>query len=82
MPSTGGHVGFHGDAGNRPWCDVAIEKFLAARLQLARSSLSPGPKPGLRAMIARKSARPTHDGCESGWIWAPRAQGFRAKRPQ
>ena len=28
MPSTGGHVGFHGDAGNVPWCDVAIEKFL------------------------------------------------------
>jgi predicted alpha/beta-fold hydrolase len=25
---TGGHVGFHGDAGNRPWCDLALEKFL------------------------------------------------------
>jgi predicted alpha/beta-fold hydrolase len=29
MPSTGGHVGFHGHAGNRPWCDVVVEKFLA-----------------------------------------------------
>lgn len=29
LPSTGGHVGFHGDAGNRPWANVAIEKFLA-----------------------------------------------------
>ena len=28
MPSTGGHVGFHGDAGNRPWCNLAIERFL------------------------------------------------------
>jgi predicted alpha/beta-fold hydrolase len=25
---TGGHVGFHGDSGNRPWCDLALEKFL------------------------------------------------------
>lgn len=29
MPETGGHVGFHGDAGRRPWCDLAIEKFLS-----------------------------------------------------
>jgi predicted alpha/beta-fold hydrolase len=29
LPSTGGHVGFHGDAGNRPWANVAIERFLA-----------------------------------------------------
>jgi predicted alpha/beta-fold hydrolase len=29
MPSTGGHVGFHGDGSDRPWCHVAIEKFLA-----------------------------------------------------
>jgi len=29
MPSAGGHVGFHGDAGDRPWCNVALEKFLA-----------------------------------------------------
>ncbi|MFI5029127.1 MAG: YheT family hydrolase [Reyranellales bacterium] len=29
LPSTGGHVGFHGHAGNRPWANVAIEKFLA-----------------------------------------------------
>jgi uncharacterized protein len=29
LPDTGGHVGFHGDASNRPWCDLAIEKFLA-----------------------------------------------------
>jgi len=28
FPSTGGHVGFHGDAGNRPWCNLAIERFL------------------------------------------------------
>jgi len=28
MPSTGGHVGFHGQAGDRPWCDLVIEKFL------------------------------------------------------
>jgi predicted alpha/beta-fold hydrolase len=28
MPSTGGHVGFHGDASNRPWCNLALEKFL------------------------------------------------------
>jgi predicted alpha/beta-fold hydrolase len=27
MPSSGGHVGFHGDVGRRAWCDVAIEKF-------------------------------------------------------
>ena len=29
LPSAGGHVGFHGDAGDRPWCNVALEKFLA-----------------------------------------------------
>ena len=28
MPETGGHVGFHGDASGRPWCNLAIEKFL------------------------------------------------------
>lgn len=28
MPSTGGHVGFHGDAGKRPWCNLALERFL------------------------------------------------------
>jgi predicted alpha/beta-fold hydrolase len=28
LTPTGGHVGFHGDAGNRPWCDLALEKFL------------------------------------------------------
>ena len=28
MPETGGHVGFHGDTSGRPWCNVAIEKFL------------------------------------------------------
>jgi len=29
MPSTGGHVGFHAAAGDQPWCDVVVEKFLA-----------------------------------------------------
>ena len=29
MTETGGHVGFHGDASGRPWCNIAIEKFLA-----------------------------------------------------
>ena len=28
LPSTGGHVGFQGDASGRPWCDLAVEKFL------------------------------------------------------
>ena len=28
MPETGGHVGFHGDISGRPWCNLAIEKFL------------------------------------------------------
>jgi uncharacterized protein len=28
LTSTGGHVGFHGDASNKPWCDLALEKFL------------------------------------------------------
>jgi len=28
MPEAGGHVGFHGDASGRPWCNLAIEKFL------------------------------------------------------
>ena len=28
MPETGGHVGFHGEASMRPWCDLAVEKFL------------------------------------------------------
>lgn len=28
LPETGGHVGFHGDASGRPWCNVALEKFL------------------------------------------------------
>ena len=28
MPENGGHVGFHGDASGRPWCNVVIEKFL------------------------------------------------------
>jgi len=28
LPDTGGHVGFHGDASNRPWSHLAIEKFL------------------------------------------------------
>jgi predicted alpha/beta-fold hydrolase len=29
LPATGGHVGFQGEASSRPWCDLAIEKFLA-----------------------------------------------------
>jgi uncharacterized protein len=29
LPSTGGHVGFHGDGSERPWCHLAVEKFLA-----------------------------------------------------
>ena len=29
IPPTGGHVGFHGDDSLRPWCDTAVEKFLA-----------------------------------------------------
>ena len=28
MPSSGGHVGFHGEVGQRAWCDVVIEKYL------------------------------------------------------
>jgi len=28
ITETGGHVGFHGDASGRPWCDLAVEKFL------------------------------------------------------
>ena len=28
VPETGGHVGFHGDTSGRPWCNLAIEKFL------------------------------------------------------
>lgn len=28
MPATGGHVGFHGDASRRSWCNLALEKFL------------------------------------------------------
>jgi predicted alpha/beta-fold hydrolase len=28
IPSTGGHVGFHGDASGRSWSDLALEKFL------------------------------------------------------
>jgi predicted alpha/beta-fold hydrolase len=28
MPETGGHVGFHGDSDRRPWCDLALEKFI------------------------------------------------------
>jgi hypothetical protein len=28
LSHAGGHVGFHGHAGPRPWCDTAIEKFL------------------------------------------------------
>ena len=28
MPPTGGHIGFHGDASGKPWCDLAVEKFV------------------------------------------------------
>jgi len=28
MPPTGGHIGFHGDASRKPWCDLAVEKFV------------------------------------------------------
>jgi predicted alpha/beta-fold hydrolase len=28
MPSTGGHVGFHGDVSHQSWCDHALERFL------------------------------------------------------
>ncbi len=28
IPETGGHVGFHGDSGGRPWCNLVLEKFL------------------------------------------------------
>jgi hypothetical protein len=28
LTPAGGHVGFHGDVGNKPWCDLALEKFL------------------------------------------------------
>jgi predicted alpha/beta-fold hydrolase len=28
IPETGGHVGFHGDASGRPWCNLVLEKFL------------------------------------------------------
>jgi len=27
-PETGGHVGFHGDVSGKPWCNIALEKFL------------------------------------------------------
>jgi predicted alpha/beta-fold hydrolase len=27
LTPTGGHVGFHGDVSNKPWCDLALEKF-------------------------------------------------------
>ncbi|MBS0223817.1 MAG: alpha/beta fold hydrolase [Proteobacteria bacterium] len=29
LAPAGGHVGFHGHVGNRPWCDLVLEKFLA-----------------------------------------------------
>jgi predicted alpha/beta-fold hydrolase len=29
IPDGGGHLGFHCAASDRPWCDVALEKFLA-----------------------------------------------------
>jgi hypothetical protein len=28
LSDTGGHVGFHGDSSGRPWCNMAMEKFL------------------------------------------------------
>ena len=28
IPSTGGHIGFHGDGSGQAWCDLALEKFL------------------------------------------------------
>ena len=28
----GGHLGFHGDDSRRPWCDLALEKFLACAI--------------------------------------------------
>jgi predicted alpha/beta-fold hydrolase len=28
LPPTGGHIGFHGDASRKPWCDLAVEKFV------------------------------------------------------
>lgn len=28
MPPTGGHIGFHGDASRKPWCNLAVEKFV------------------------------------------------------
>lgn len=29
MSPTGGHIGFHANGSERPWCDLAVEKFLA-----------------------------------------------------
>ena len=28
MPPTGGHVGLHAHDSTRPWCDLAVEKFI------------------------------------------------------
>ncbi len=28
LPPTGGHIGFHADDSARPWCDLAVEKFI------------------------------------------------------
>ncbi len=28
MPPTGGHIGFHAHESTRPWCDLAVEKFI------------------------------------------------------
>jgi predicted alpha/beta-fold hydrolase len=35
IPPTGGHVGFHGDDSRRPWCDMAVEKFLDRVVNMA-----------------------------------------------
>ena len=29
IPDGGGHLGFHSATSDRPWCDLALEKFLA-----------------------------------------------------
>jgi hypothetical protein len=28
IPGGGGHLGFHSASSARPWCDLAVEKFL------------------------------------------------------
>ena len=34
LPQAGGHVGFHGTAGDRPWSDIAIGQFIRVALGL------------------------------------------------